>query len=64
MEKTYENWKFDQKSENLKLEKIQILRSNVFHAPQKITEASDCLKMSLYLFRIVDGEFTSLWLTF
>ena len=41
LEKKYENWKFDQKSENLKPDKIWIFRSNAFHGPPKFTGASD-----------------------
>ena len=62
--KKYENQKFDQKSENLKTDKIWIFRSNAFHGPPKFTEASDWLKNSLYLFRMVIGQFASIWPTF
>ena len=62
----YENQKFDQKSENLKMDKIWIFRSNAFHGPPKFTKASDWLKNSFHLFRmvIVIGEFINIWPTF
>ena len=41
LENKYENWKFDQKSENLKSDKIWIFQSNAFHGPPKFTKASD-----------------------
>ena len=45
MGKKYENRKFDQKSENLKSDKIWIFWSNVFHGPQNLPKPPIDLKI-------------------
>ena len=59
-------WKTDisPKVRKSEIGQIWILWSNAFHGPPKFTEASDWLKNGFNLFRMVNGEFTRIWLTF